>query len=127
MGSTCRAAIVAAALLVVLIGFQIGLALGAPWRKLAWGGRHRILPAPLRMGSGLSIVIYALIALILLSRADVVQVFGATAATVLTWIVTGYLVIGIGLNLASRSRAERAVMTPVAAVLAGLSLVVAVG
>ncbi len=125
MGST--AAIVAAALLVVLIGFQIGLALGAPWGKLAWGGRHRILPAPLRMGSGLSIVIYALIALILLSRADVVQVFGATAATVLTWIVTGYLVIGIGLNLASRSRAERAVMTPVAAVLAGLSLVVAVG
>ena len=87
MGST--AAIVAAALLVVLIGFQIGLALGAPWGKLAWGGRHRILPAPLRMGSGLSIVIYALIALILLSRADVVQVFGATAATVLTWIVTG--------------------------------------
>ena len=125
MGST--AAIVAAALLVVLIGFQIGLALGAPWGKLAWGGRHRILPAPLRMGSGLSIVIYALIALILLSRADVVQVFGATAATVLTWIVTGYLVIGIGLNMASRSRAERAVMTPVAAVLAGLSLVVAVG
>jgi len=125
MGST--AAIVAAALLVVLIGFQIGLALGAPWGKLAWGGRHRILPAPLRMGSGLSIVIYALIALILLSRADVVQVFGATAATVLTWIVTGYLVIGIGLNMASRSRAERAVMTPVAAVLAGLSLMVALG
>lgn len=119
------AAVVATVLLAVLMCFQVALAAGAPWGKLAWGGRHRVLPNALRFGSALSIVIYALIALILLSRAGLVQVFGPTSAAVLTWIVTGYLALGILLNLASRSRSERLVMTPLAAALAGLGLLVA--
>lgn len=120
------AAVAATVVLAVLMCFQVALAAGAPWGRLAWGGRHRVLPSALRFGSGLSILIYALIALILLSRAGVVQVFGPTLASVLTWVVTGYLALGVLLNLASRSRPERLVMTPVAGVLAGLGLLVAV-
>ena len=41
------------------------------------------------------------------------------------WVVAGYFLVGIGVNLASRSKHERAVMTPIVALLCGLSVVVA--
>ncbi len=41
------------------------------------------------------------------------------------WVVAGYFFIGIGLNLASRSKPERIVMPAVSAVLCVLGVVVA--
>ena len=46
---------------------------------------------------------------------------------VATWVLAAYFLIGIPLNLASRSRPERLVMTPVVAVLGVLTAVVALG
>ena len=120
----------AAALFCGLLGavavFQALLTFGAPLGRFAWGGQHRVLPMALRVGSAVSIVLYALMAGVVLDRADVVYT-GASDAVVRTaaWVVVGYLVIGIGTNLASRSNAERAVMTPTVAVLCGLCAVVA--
>jgi hypothetical protein len=42
-----------------------------------------------------------------------------------TWILVGLLMIGTLLNLASRSRLERLIQTPVAAILTILCLIVA--
>jgi hypothetical protein len=53
--------------------FQGFLVSGAPLGRFAWGGRHRLLPVSLRAGSAASIVIYALLATVVLARADVVQ------------------------------------------------------
>ncbi len=120
----------AAALVCGLLGavamFQALLTFGAPLGRFAWGGQHRVLPTPLRVGSALSIVVYALLAAVVLARADLVAT-GASDAVVRTaaWVVVGYFVIGIGINLASRSKSERAVMTPTVAVLCGLCVVVA--
>ncbi|MGA8978863.1 MAG: hypothetical protein WB473_07065 [Pedococcus sp.] len=44
---------------------------------------------------------------------------------VATWVVAGYFFLGIGMNLASRSKPERVLMTPVVALLCVLSGVVA--
>ncbi|WP_091330050.1 hypothetical protein [Geodermatophilus ruber] len=125
--------ITAAAVLVCLVlgalaVFQAFLVLGAPLGRFAWGGQHRVLPVALRIGSVVSIVIYALIAGVVLARADLVSpgVSEAILRTA-TWVVTGYFFLGIGLNLASRSRPERAVMTPTVALLCALCAVVALG
>ena len=121
---------VAAALVCLLLGalavFQAFLALGAPLGRFAWGGQHRVLPTPLRIGSAVSIGLYALLAAVILARAELVTI-GVPDGVVHTaaWVVVGYFFIGVGMNLASRSTSERAVMAPTVAVLCGLCVVVA--
>lgn len=121
----------AAVLICVVLGalavFQLALILGAPIGRFAWGGQHEVLPARLRIGSAVSIVIYAIIAVLALDKAALVDVVPDAVSTVGMWIVFGYFVLGIALNAISRSRAERLTMTPVCAVLAVLSLLVALG
>lgn len=110
----------------LLAVFQIALACGAPLGAYAWGGQHAgSLPKKLRIASILSVLIYALLALILLSRASVIELFPASFSAPAAWVVFGYLTLGTVMNLISRSRKERAVMTPIAAVLAVLALLVA--
>lgn len=121
------AAIALTVILAVLAVFQLALALGAPLGRFAWGGQHRVLPAKLRIGSAVSIVIYAIIATLALDRAGIVDVVPDPVSTVGMWVVFGYFVLGIPLNAISRSKPERYTMTPVVTVLALLSLVVALG
>lgn len=119
------AAIALTVILAVLAVFQLALALGAPLGRFAWGGQHRVLPTKLRVGSLVSILVYAVIALLALDRVDLIDVVPDPVSTVGMWIVFAYFVLGIPLNAVSRSKAERFTMTPVVAVLALLSLLVA--
>ncbi|MFB9311023.1 hypothetical protein BJY17_003159 [Agromyces hippuratus] len=121
------AAIALCVILGVLAVFQLALALGAPIGRFAWGGQHRVLPARLRIGSAIAIVIYAVIAVIALDRAGAIDVVSDVVSTVGMWVVFGYFVLGIPMNAVSRSRAERYTMTPIVVVLAVLSLVIALG
>lgn len=121
------AAVLLCVILALLSVFQLALVCGAPIGRFAWGGQHRVLPARLRIGSAVSVVIYAVIGAFALDRAEVIDVVPDAVSTVAMWIVFGYFVLGIGLNAISRSRAERVTMVPVCAVLALLSLLVALG
>ncbi|HEY9497912.1 MAG TPA: hypothetical protein VIQ78_02690 [Terrimesophilobacter sp.] len=122
------AAVVACALLGALAVFQLALIAGAPIGHLAWGGQHRVLPTRLRIGSAVSIVLYALFALVILDRAGIVSFIPWDGfVQVATWVLFGYFVLGIALNLASRSVPERAVMVPAAALLAIATFFVALG
>jgi hypothetical protein len=114
-------------ILAALAIFQLALALGAPLGRFAWGGQYRVLPARLRVGSAVAIVIYALIAVIALDRVGAIDVLPDLFATIAMWVVFAYFVLGIVLNAASRSKAERAVMVPVTIVLAVLSFLIAMG
>ncbi len=125
---TAVAAIAATVLLGLLAVFQIALAAGAPLGRFAWGGQSTVLPTRLRIGSVVSVVIYALIAAVLLERADVIHLFGAAGfVQVAAWVVFAYFALGILMNAISRSKPERYTMTPITIVLAGLSLLVALG
>ena len=121
------AAIALTVILAALSVFQLALAFGAPLGHFAWGGQHRVLPSRLRIGSLVSIVIYAVIAVLALDRAGVIDVVSDPVSTVGMWVVFAYFVLGIPLNAISRSKLERYTMTPVVAVLAVLSLLVALG
>jgi hypothetical protein len=113
------AAVVAYVLLAALAVFQIALAAGAPLGHLAWGGKHRVLPRGLRIASAFSVLLYGLFAWIIAAAVGSVDPDWAI------WVLTAYFGVGILANLASRSRPERFVMTPVAAVLCACCLVVA--
>jgi hypothetical protein len=120
------AAIVACVVLAGLTVFQIALIAGAPIGRFAWGGAHTILPSRLRAGSGVSIVLYTLFALLILQRAGLVDVGVIDRfANAGIWVLVAYFTIGIGMNAISRSKPERAVMTPLAAILAITCLAVA--
>jgi len=119
------AAIALVVILSLLAVFQLALALGAPLGHFAWGGQHRVLPGRLRIGSLVSIVIYAITAVLALDRVGLIDVVPDVVSTVGMWVVFAYFVIGIPLNAISRSKPERYVMTPVVTVLAVLSLLVA--
>ena len=115
------------AFLAVLAVFQIALAAGAPLGRLAWGGKNRILPTRNRIASLASVAVYALIALVALDRSGLVDVLPELVARIAMWVIFGYLVVSIVPNLLSKSPMERAVMTPVSALLAALALVIALG
>lgn len=100
---------IAAALLLVVAGFQASLASGAPWAAAAYGGANSgVLPNPLRVSSAVAAVIYLVLA--------------AVAGT--SWVPVGIrrrfmygtsalMVIGAVANIASPSRIERIIWVPV--------------
>lgn len=121
------AAIVLCVLLGLLAVFQLALAFGAPLGRFAWGGQHRVLPARLRIGSAVSILIYALIDVIAWDRVGAVDVFPAPFSEIAMWVIFGYFTLGILMNAVSRSKPERYMMVPVSVALSVLSFLIAMG
>lgn len=118
------AALVASLVLAALAVLQVLVASGRPYGRLVWGGRHQVLPQRLRVGSAVSVVVYALIAAQLLLHSSTSGPVSTWRETV-TWVLVAYFAIGVAVNGSSRSRPERFVMTPVCAVLAGCAAIVA--
>jgi hypothetical protein len=119
------AAVLGILLLAALAVLQVLLVAGAPLGRFAWGGQHAVLPPQLRIGSAVAIVLYVVFAVLVLQGAEVLDVLPEGLVNVALWVLTGYLALGTAVNAASRSRSERAVMTPVTAVLAVACLVLA--
>lgn len=120
------ALIVVLVLLAALAVFQLALAAGAPLGHFAWGGQNKTLPTRLRISSLVSVVIYALIALVALERARAIDLMpGGGVEGVAMWVIAVYFTLGIVLNGISRSRPERFTMTPVVTVLAVASVILA--
>lgn len=112
------AAWVGTGILAALIVFQILLALGLPLGRAAWGGRHRVLPSSLRLGSLAAVAILAVAAWILLARVGLVPP-GADRPSVriFAWVFASYFGLNVLMNLFSRSKIERAIMMPASALL----------
>ncbi|MGO4147089.1 hypothetical protein AB4Y77_18555 [Paenarthrobacter sp. YAF11_1] len=120
--------ILACIVLGCLAVFQLALAAGAPIGRFAWGGQHDVLPRKLRIGSVVSILLYALFGYAALAQSGLVPVLVSQSFTaVFMWVLTAYFTVGVAMNAISRSKAERFVMTPVALVLALLFLLLSLG
>lgn len=128
-GTVHSAAIAAGVGFLLVAGFQVALALGAPWGRAAWGGAHEgALPRNLRVASLIAALFWVLLASLIFERAghELIPVPFTVGAWV-PWALFGLLALGTLMNLASRSRMERLIQTPVAAILALLCLLVALG
>lgn len=121
---TTAAALAACILLAALTAFQALLACRVPLGRFAWGGQHDVLPTRLRVGSLAAISIYIAIGWVVLARAGLLGGDNAVMR-VITWVIAGYFLLGALGNLASKSRSERVVMTPLAVALCGLTAAVA--
>ena len=125
-GLAAGAAVTFCVLMVGLIIFQAALIAGAPLGHFAWGGQDRVLPVRKRLGSATSIGLYLIFAVLVLQRAGLAEVLPwPGVVSIATWVLAGYFLLGIVLNAASRSKPERWTMAPLCAVLAGLTIVVA--
>lgn len=113
------AASITLVLLALLAIFQIALIAGAPLGKFAWGGQHRVVPAKMRAGSVVAILLYALFAALASSKSGLaVLIDSSTFVSMSLWVVAAYMTLGVFMNAISRSKHERLVMTPVALALA---------
>lgn len=120
------AALVAVVLLVVLVGFQVALAAGVPWGKAAYGGASATIEPRLRIASGVAAAIWALVAWFFLALAipAIPSPVPESWQIVVLWVLVGLFAIATAMNAISRSRIERAIWTPVSAVLVVCAVVV---
>lgn len=110
-----RAAKIFVGLIMVICGFQLALALGAPWGRFAMGGIYpHAYPPAMRLAALVQIAVLAGAALVVLSRAGLAWRTGHQQAGWLTWVITGVLLLGFCLNLISPSPGERLLWSPVA-------------
>jgi len=120
---------VLATIFVVL--FQVALALGAPWGRLAMGGKFPgRLPGPMRVAALMQALVLVLASAVVIMRAGLapsqLSVQWAAAST-LIWAIVGLSAVSLLLNLITPSRAERRLWAPVAAAMLASSLIVALG
>jgi len=121
------AAIVYAVATLVVVAFQVALALGAPWGRYAMGGRYEgRLPAVMRLSAAFQAVLLAALALVVLSSAGLIAGTLDADFPSLIWVPVGVSAVSAGLNAASRSAVERRTWVPVGLVLLGSSLIVAI-
>ncbi len=110
-----------------LMCFQILLALGFPLGQAAWGGKYIKLPPRLRIASLFSAGVFVAASIFVLERAGVISFFKSqTVVTTGVWILVGFLGLNTLSNLASKSKLEKRVMTPVSFTLGLLCLIVAI-
>lgn len=112
------ASLTAAILLLGVVVFQIALVLGAPWGAWTQGGQAEgALPAAGRVLAAISAGLLVLMALSVLARdgRGPLARLPRRLLTVLVWFTTVYAALGIVMNAASRSVAERWTWTPVTA------------
>ena len=111
-----------------LVAFQLLLAAGLPFGKMAWGGENAKLSKKLRISSFISSLILVYASVVLLEKAGLVNIIdNNTAINISAWIyvfVFGLSTLG---NITSKSKYEKIVMTPVAIYLVVAFLIAIVG
>jgi hypothetical protein len=120
------AAIVHLLATAIVVGFQLLLALGAPWGEYAMGGRYpgRFPPRMRVLAVGQAIVL-SLLALVVLSAAGVVAPDLTAGLPWLIWIVVAVDTVSVVMNAVSPSPRERRLWVPIGLAMLVTSLMVA--
>ena len=121
--------LIAGALLLILIVFQLALAAGAPLGAAAWGGQNPgVLPGRLRIASAVvALVVYPIMLAVILAAAGLIaDDWLPIDLAIACWILAGFFVLGAVVNALSRSPAER-IWALVSAVLAACCVLIALG
>lgn len=120
------AALVFALATLVVIGFQVALAAGAPWASYAMGGqRTGRYPPAMRAAALVQAVLLAVLAVVVLDAGGVIALGWAAAIPWLAWIPVIVSLASAIANAATRSVVERRLWLPVAIVMLLSSVIVA--
>jgi len=114
---------------LIVVAFQLTLTLGAPFGAAALGGANPgQLPEELRVVSAVSALIWIFATFIVLARGGfAISPLPRALARWGTWMLVGYLALGVLMNAASFSPWERFGWAPFTLVLFTLTLLLARG
>ena len=114
-------------LLALITLFQIALIAGAPWGEYAFGGKNKgALPRNLRIGSAISSFLYLGIAGHYLAQIGVFpQLLDANLNSIANWSIVGINSLSLIMNTITPSKKERMIWAPVALILLGASILIA--
>jgi hypothetical protein len=107
----------------VIATFHVALVLGAPWGEFTQGGGTTgPLPLSGRVVAAVSCLISLLMAGAILGRVGrgPFRLRSSRSRSILAWFATAYAVVGVVLNLITRSAGERALWAPLSILLLGL-------
>lgn len=122
------AAWVAATVFALMAVFQLLLALGVPWGRLAWGGEYHSLPIKFRFASFFSTLLFAFGITAVLDRAHIMDLYDRPdIIAIVVWVYAGLFAFSTIGNFFSRSIWEKRVMTPAAIILVLSCIAVALG
>jgi hypothetical protein len=123
---TTAAALTFALVAAGAVGFQLGLALGAPWGSYAMAGRYPgAFPPRLRVVAVIQAALLVFLAIVVLSDGGVALPSIAQAAPWMIWAPVAFSVVSLVLNAITPSAGERRIWVPVALAMLASSLVVA--
>jgi len=115
-------------LTLIVVLFQLALALGMPWGSYAMGGKFPgKYPPGMRVGAIVQAIVLLAIAAIVLSRSGLFVPSWDGFANKAIWFVVAFSTISTVLNLITRSKWERRIWLPVSLLLLVTSVIVALG
>jgi hypothetical protein len=119
-------AIVFAALIGIVVLFQLALAAGMPWGGIAMGGKFPgQYPPPLRVVALIQVAVLMLIASIVLSKSGLMLTEWHSFANIAIWFVVVFSLVASVMNLLTSSVWEKRIWAPVSILMLITSIVVA--
>lgn len=103
-----------------IIVLQILLCLGYPLGEYAMGGKFKVFPLWMRIANLFSILILLFfnIVLLQLGRIESIALLSNKVCETIGYCIAGYLLLNTIMNVCSKSRKERIVMTPISLITA---------
>ena len=106
-------AILGAVIFGVIATMTILVACGLPLGEFTMGGQHKILPKNLRVAAVISVAIQIFAMIIILQAGDFISLwFSFKVTKYICFFFAAYLSLNTIVNMISKSRKERFVMTP---------------
>jgi len=120
------AACIYATMTGIVILFQFCLALGLPWGAASMGGKFPgKYPPVMRVVSIVNVIILSFLTLVVLTKAGLLFPQFKSLSLIAVWLVVGFSVLTLSLNLITPSKIERKIWAPVTAIQLICSLIVA--
>ena len=112
-------AIIGAVLLLLVVVMIVALIFGAPLGAFTLGGRFKVFPAKLRILLAVQLLLQVFFAIVLLQLGGYMSLwFSHKVTKVLGVALAAYLTMNCLANLASKSKKEKYVMTPLSVITA---------
>ena len=106
----------------------ITLVLGLPYGEFAMGGKYTVMPKSMRVMCAISVFVQIFAMIILLQTGNVLATkIPDNVSKIGCYVFAGYLVLNTIMNAISKSKKEKYIMTPLAAITAICFFVTAMG
>ena len=119
-------AILAAIIFTSLTVLNLLIIFGAPLGEFTMGGKYKILQSEMKIPAIISLCMQIFAIIIVLQAGGVINLwFSKNVTRIICYVYSGYLIINTFMNLISKSKKEKYIMTPLSLVSALLFFITA--